>query len=237
MAKNKEKIKNKKIDEGSLEENKNPSGMTKQFYWFIGIMLFFVILFLAMTTVLQNLKTFDYRGMSFTKVKYGDTYFYQYDYYFKNERGGVTKYYLNLQVDPRQNNVSVDGNIDFRKGEFIYLSINETGLKECKYGEAAVGALAGFLAGNDIKAIAAVPNDAEAEQRGVKYASCEASPLPGRIVILLEQGNETKITKENNCHRIQISNCELFPAVEKFMVQALIDSQDSGSSNQTNSLV
>lgn len=233
----KEDTQKEKSQAENKEKNSQPSfKIEKEFYWLIGIILALVVVFLITLSILQGLKTFDYQGLSFTKVKYGDTYFYQYDYYVRDTSGNINRYYLNLQQDPRENNVPIEGEISFDIREFVYFSINETGLKQCSYGEAAVGALAGFLTGNHIQVRASVPDEAEAIARGVKYANCTHSPIPDRPVIFLEASNETRITKENKCYRIQVNNCEVFPAVEKFMVQTLIDARESALTrqNQTN---
>ena len=196
----------------------------KEIYWIFGVMALIVVVFIAFSFIFQSLRTFEYQGLTFTKDASGPVTFYQYYYSLLTRDGKIRQFTLNLREDPRKNNVPVEGEIFFKRGKFVYVTLNETGLAECPFAQPAVGSLATFIVGNDYDMQAGTPDIKEAEEKGRKYVTCENRPE--HIVILIQKGNETKITKQDNCHIMNINNCEINPAIEKFMVQAILDGKN-----------
>ena len=206
------------------KKKKKPSRIDKEIYWIFGVMALIVVVFIIFFFIFHSLRTFEYKGLTFTKDTAGPVTFYQYYYSLMTREGKIRQFTLNLRVDPRKNNVPIEGEIFFKRNTFVYVTINETGLAQCPNAQPAVGTLATFIVGNDFDMEGGTPDQKEAEEKGRKYVTCENRPE--RIVILIQQGNETRITKENNCHIMNINNCELNLAIEKFMVQAIIDGKN-----------
>ena len=221
----------KKKSKGKTKKKKKTSGSDKELYWILGAMVGLIVVFLISFSIFQSMKTFEYQGLDFTKEKFGEIPLYRY-YYFTNSLsttgaviGEPKLVNLYLRNDPRKINIPIEGEIEFpRKGKFVYITINGTGLDQCKYSSIALASLSSFLTQNDFTVKGAVPNEAEAEENNIKYATCETRP--DNAVILIQTGQETKIVKEaENCYVISSTNCEILPAVERFMIQVIIDAK------------
>ncbi|MBI5803672.1 hypothetical protein HY450_00345 [Candidatus Pacearchaeota archaeon] len=191
----------------------------------IGLILIFLLAF----SVFQSLNTFEYEGLSFTKEQLGEIPLYRYYYYINDPITGQAtgephQINLYLRVDPRENIVPIEGEILFQRGKTSYISINSTGLEQCKYSQVAISSLTSFLTANGVQVKGAVPDEEKAQTGNFTYAIC-GNPV-GDVVLLIESGDETKITKEDTCYRIEVANCDIISAIEKFQVQSLIDGME-----------
>jgi hypothetical protein len=222
-----QEVKNEKSNEKSKEKKSKISKVDKEVYWIVGFMIGLLILFFAVSAIFKQLKNFDYEGLTFTKEKYGEIPFYQYYYTFTDANGVPKSHIMNLRLDPRVNNISLEGEIVFKRNSQVFVSIDDTNLLQCEQSRPAVANLASFFQGNGIKIISAVPNKERAEEHNVSYANCENRP--NNIVVQIQKGEETKITKNRSCHLIEVANCEITPALEKFMVEALAQARSRGS--------
>jgi len=43
--------------------------------------------------------------------------------------------------------------------------------------------------------------------------------------LLLRTGEETRINRNGLCYYIDVADCEILPAIEKFIVQSIIDAK------------
>lgn len=166
--------------------------------------------------------SFVYEGLNFTKVREGSVDFFYHSY---NSRYQGKKYFyeMYLRIDPRENDVPVEGKISFNRGNNLYIGINNSELIECPDSLIGVAGVGQFLGGNLFNATAGMLTWEEAHERGYEWINCERYPVSTTIEIFA--GNETKITSENGCIRIQINECEVLEATEKFQVQALLDTR------------
>lgn len=209
------------------EEKRKLEEEGKQAAWIIGIMIGLVVLVLVVYFMIKGMATFNYKGLTFTREKFGELMVYHYFYYFNDSSGQIYKYNLYLRNDPRDNNVPVDGTpLEFNKGKRVYISLNKSGIKDCNDSVIAVTELAGFLANNKIDVRGATVNKSEFEANLTKYyATCENNP--NDKVIVIESGNETKIVAKGDCYRIRVADCNILNATEKFEVQAILDAKSS----------
>ena len=207
-------------------EEKSKSAVGKEIYWVIGSMAVLVLIFVVVSLVLQSFNKFEYEGLTFTKERFGEIPVYHYYYYLENHITGsvIAKYNLYLRIDPRKNDVPVDGEIEFIHGEYTFVSIDGEGLTECEENSVAIASLSGFLNDNDLRPKGAVPDKELARELKVKYATCEEHSEG--VVIMVQEGNETKITRNGeSCYVMEIANCEMIKAVEKFELQTLLDAR------------
>jgi hypothetical protein len=163
--------------------------------------------------------------MTFVKEKVGNMTFYHYYFFPSNEAGVVNEYHLYLRTDPSKNDIPVSGGeIEFFTDIPVYLSSNLTALSECQLSAVSLGVLGSFLTYDFIKVKPAVLDESLSQQVNQSYITC--ADYPRRMVIEINKGNETSITKVNtNCYKLSFSDCEILPAVEKFQVQMIIDAK------------
>jgi hypothetical protein len=196
----------------------------KELYWVAGFMVGLILLFLVAHFIFKGFNNFEHEGLTFTKERFGEITVFHY-YYHYEYNGQLFKYNLFLRIDPRKNDVPVEsGKILYPKGKIVYLSINGTGLEECPESSIAVASLSGFLTDNQINVKGALQDEEAAEENNVRYVTCESHP--NNTVILLQSGNETKIESDGSCHTINVANCEMLKAAEKFIVQSILDAKD-----------
>ena len=191
-------------------------------------MLLLVAIFFASYYIFKSLNTFKYEGLTFTKERFGEIPLFHHYYNF-NSKGELFQYNLYLRNDPRKNTVpitgkAIDERIEFGQDNFVYLSVAPENLTQCEYSRVGISNLASFLTDNQLNVKGAAPNESLAEENNVRYATC--STHPNDIVIIIQAGNETKlIQEEDDCYIIQIANCEVLQAIEKFQIKALLDSR------------
>ena len=198
----------------------------KQTIWALVTMGALLLIFLFFFSVFSESRKFDYQGLTFTKEKYGEIPVYRYYYYFTDNSGQMIKYNVYLRNDPRENNIPVTGKIVFNVSKSVYFSINDTGLKECENAVIGVADLTKFLVDNQFQFKAGTPDSTEAKEMNRTKITCEI--YPSISVIELRNGNTTQIVKTNNCYKIDVANCEVLEALEKFKVQSLIDAKEYG---------
>jgi hypothetical protein len=181
------------------------------------------IIFLALYYFFQGMGKVEYKGLTFIKQKFGSILVYTYTYLVKSPDGKILQNTLYLRLDPSKNKVPVEGEIIYKEGVMTYISINATGLTKCNDSMISVANLVNFLSNNNIKVKGGTPDKQEAQNNNQTYVNCNNYPL--NTVILLAAGDETKITKQDNCYIVSANNCEILSAVEKFIVQSILDAR------------
>ena len=240
MKKPVKKLKENEVEERKIEEKEekqepyeNPV-INKELRWVLMTLAGLVILFLLANSFFQSLNKIEYQGLTFAKEKFGEIPLFHYSYYFNAPRsltggaintGQLIQYNLYLRLDPRENNVPVEGGQIILSTDIpTYLTIDTVGLESCEKSTIAVAGLSAFLAENFIQIKGATTDESFVEE-GIPLVTCDTNP--NDTVILLTTGSETKILKKSNlCYNIIVSNCETLQATEKFIVQSIIDSRE-----------
>lgn len=207
-------------------ENKTLNRLTsKQTYWILGIMTVLLATILITYWARESYYSFDYQGLHFTREMYGKITVFHYFYYLKDSSNKTYQYNLYLRNDPRENNVSIMGNIRYYKDKYTYISVNTTGLINCSDGPMAVGSLSAFLTNNFITVRAATTEANSSTMKNVPVVTCDT--YPDNTVIILQTANSTQVEKKgNSCHIIKIAQCsDALPAVEKFEIQSILDAK------------
>ncbi len=204
----------------NIYSKKNQS---KQFFGIVITLAALLLLFIGSYLFFQSKKSFVYEGLSFNKEKFGQIPVFHYSYFFKDLEGNQYEYNLYLRNDPRKNAVPMTGEVLYTIGVPVYISINSTGLNKCPQSSIAIADLTSFLSDNLLVVKSGVPDDFIAKELNRTYATCDTHP--DNVVILIKEGTNTIITKKNNCYVIEVANCEILPAIEKFKTQSVINAK------------
>ena len=196
----------------------------------LGVLIFLavlVVVFVISSAYFKSLNYFEYNGLTFAKERLENIPIFHHNYYLKAPSGKLILYNLYLRNDPRYSNVTIEGLPSklLAPGSVAYLSVNSEGLQECKYGSLAVATISSFMSDNQMKVIAGNLDFWQAGARRDKWVTCENQP--GNIVVELLKGNETKISINRNCYQIEVNDCQILEAVEKLMVQSVVDARKS----------
>jgi hypothetical protein len=88
----------------------------------------------------------------------------------------------------------------------------------------AVATLSQFLTNNLLKIKGGVSDYNESKAKNISYVTCGAYPY--NPVIMIQEGNSTTITNNGDCHIISVANCDVQKAVEKFIIQSILDAKE-----------
>lgn len=209
MAKNITKAKERRIE--------------KELLGVLGFLAVLVIVFVVASAFFKSLNYFEYEGLTFSKQKVGEIEVFHHQYYVQTP-AGLALYNFYIRNDPRENDVPVIGESNLMNpGSVVYLSINSEGLQECKYGPLAVGSLSSFITDNQMRVIAGNLNFWDAGLNKDLWATC--ANKPGNKVIEILKGNETKLSIQENCYRIEVADCEILEATEKLELESILNAK------------
>lgn len=199
--------------------------------WVIGFLVAIVVIFLIASAYFRGLHTFKYQGLTFTEEKFGQLPVYHYSYFFKNNKNNLVKYNLYLQKDPRENNVTVSGDpILFNKAQ-VFVTVDPRGLETCPKSFAAVFDISRFLTENDLYVRNTVMDYGNAVLLNQTYVTCATRPQSDVIEVFKSNQSTTEIVSNGNCHKVIIGDeCNIFDAIEKLKLQAVIDARDYNDS-------
>ncbi|MCU0642352.1 MAG: hypothetical protein MUF61_02130 [archaeon] len=187
-----------------------------------------VVVFLVFYFAFRNAGKVNYEGMTFVMERYGEIEVYHYAYLFNSSSGQMYEYNLYLRYNPEENKVPIEGGeIEFSATRTNYISINATDLR-CEQTVIAGATLSQFMTNNMLKVKGATPNRDEAKANNLTYMTCNSTPLNNPVVMIVP-GNETKVVNDKQCYTITVANCEILQAVEKFIVQSIIDAKERNS--------
>lgn len=192
---------------------------------FLGWIGILVAVFIVSYFLFQGFGEIEYEGLTFQKERFGSIEVYTYNYMVETETGEIAGRTLYLRNDPRYNDIPVVGEIIYPRGRKVYLSLNSTGLETCDNSSIAIATLVGFIMNNGLEIRAGVPNKTEAKAKNQSYVSCDN--YEGSPVIAVSASDETSIRKGDFfCYKVNIADCNIQEAFEKFIVQSLIDARD-----------
>ena len=205
--------------EGELPSKSVRASETRQLIWFLVIVAIVFASVLVPYFYLQSLKSFEHAGVDWVKEEYA-----QFDVYhseFPALNGEDYKYNVFLRNDPRENNVSVDGNFkDFKVGGFVSISPE---IDLCRGDVSRVMLdLGSFLElGLGVQKVwAATPSFEIHNETGREYATCNTKY---RTIVMIEKGEPAVIQSSENpfCYTIRVKDCDDIAPVEKFITEVI----------------
>ena len=188
----------------------------------LGLVLLAVI-FIALLYLFHGFGKINYEGLSFTKERFGEVIVYHYSYLMPVNATKIKAIDVYLRGNPRENTVPVEGKIVYPAGKVVYIGINSSGLNECEDSMIALSELTQFILANNIEIKVGNADKAEANRTNSSYIPC--SHYPKNMVIILKSGGETRISRDDLCYTIEVANCEILPALEKFILQSIVDAK------------
>lgn len=198
----------KKVEEKMSEElEKQEAKQLKTFFAVLGgILLFFFVAYL----VILSLNNFTYKGADFKMVKEGDLIFYNTNFPVYNVATGkkVGDYNFYFRNDPRELDKSVlmEGDIIFRKNIVFDLTT------ENLFCDGDWNLAMGNIAKLNLFGINVL----------IKNQSQIYLPANEFMFITINQGNQTEIKQtDENSYEMNVNNCEILPAAERFMIEAI----------------
>jgi hypothetical protein len=161
------------------------------------------------------LNSFEYGGVQFKKINVGEiTIFQSEDYLFP-------AYKLNFRIDPRKNNLPVEGDVLINENVIVTSSQE---LRNCKGIAKAYGDIIFFLVFADGNVTVATTNKTEAALTNELYADCSSSSKR-KTVITLGLGNETSAVQDkdySHCYKLTIKDCDSLDSLSERFIMAAV---------------
>lgn len=205
---------------------KNAYERNASFFWGIVVL---AVIFFAFFYIFRFWGTVTYHGLVFSKERYSDfnnLVVYHYSHYFSYDGKQVYKSNTYLRGDPRENMIPVEGDVLFPKQGHAYVSADNKAFAECEDAQLAFGQVGAFLGAHLIQMRTGTPNPvANTSETNITQVTCETKPKD--TVILFRSGDVTSIKQTGMCTEITVANCEVLPAAEKYIIEALIDARDA----------
>ena len=199
--------------EGAKKKSEEGKQLKKVFL----VMGFLAFIFLGVFLFISSMRQFTYEGLNFEVVKEGELIFYKTSLPIKMTNqitGQVVKndYNIYLRNDPRKlEDVLFEGKINIKPK----VVINFTKNFNCD--------------GDGIIGVANLLNIFSLLQVGVeKNESLGCNKNSQYTFVRLQSGNETYIEQfHTNCYDLNINNCEVLDATEKYILELLIKANDA----------
>lgn len=226
-----EKINKAEAKEEKKEESEKPSkeqikNEGKMLGWVIGILGAIVLISIGVMFLMRSSQSFTLNGVPYTIIKQGQLTFYGTKIPQISANGQRIDYPIYIQNDPRtlEKTVPFNGSAYIRPG--VAITINDSLV--CS-GNGAVSIVnLNNLYRNGL--LITLINDSNGS------VPCDSQ---GRYVLVnIQPSNKTDIEQTGlTCYRINVANCQVLPAVERFMTGVLESYQEYANMmrNQTNS--
>jgi len=179
--------------------------------FFIGVGIIIIAGFLIFLFINQA-KSFEYKGVEFSVVKFCDTKPCLITYNTKLPfiyQGKEIKYNFYLRNDPRKlaKSVPFDGEIVFKEDMFINITFN----RYCEGHEQL--AIVNLVNLYGISGINVIPDE-----------NAECDPEGKSMFVLIQESNKTSIEQVGPaCYNINIRECEILEGTERFMIDTFAE--------------
>lgn len=181
------------------------------------------VIFVALFYLFHGLGRIEYNGLTFNRERFGEVMFYHYSYLMPVNATKIKAIDVYIRGDPRENKVPVEGEIVYPADKVVYIGINNSGLVDCEDSMIAISELTQFILANGIEIKVGNADKADANRTNTSYIPC--SHYPSNMVLILQSSSETKISRDGHCYTIDVANCEMLPALEKFILQSIVDAK------------
>ena len=228
MAKKKQKLTTEEAEEmragGELPKKSVLKTENKQLIWFIVVVAVIFASFLIPYFWVESSKTFEYVGVDWVIEEYPEPTGTIYHGRFSPSVTPDLMFNMFLRIDPRENNVQVDGIFDdFKNGGVVSMSpevdmcrgeLSRVMLDLGSFLKTGVGV--GALETGSTDQFVAVESDR-------RYALCNT--VADRTLVIIDIGEPRVVKDENNpyCYTIYAKDCNDLSSVEKFMIKSVED--------------
>ena len=204
------------LDKGEIrmDEKEITKKQDKQTKWIVIVMALALVSVFLIPYFLGKSGEFNYGGLEFKKILFDKLPLYHSRIPLTSITGNVvSNYNLYLRNDPRDlEYIPIKGEIRLLKN--VVFTFNPEMV--CKNEIIASTSVVGFIQGaTSANLIPGTPNKSEASDK-LAYADCDSDK---HTTIIFDLGNQTEIIQEKpNCYRINVANCEVVEAAERFII-------------------
>ena len=217
--------KSSKEEPSEADIKKLKESQKKQLIWVFVVIGVIFLGFLFAYFYAQGLKTFDYAGIRFNKVKEFNIDFYHGRFPIVSGGKLLANYNFYLRNDPRENKISFDvQEANLRKSAILSLSPEAMACPNADIAHIELskflGAVGSEILGKDFVISGGSTDNATAKEMNITYATCKQASMNQTVVITQKSESPSIVSEGNNsnCYIINVGNCENIKASERFIV-------------------
>jgi hypothetical protein len=218
MAKNRKKVKSKKI----VKENPN-SAVEKQFFWLVGIIIVLIVGFVFVPVLYHQIfEKFEYGGVKFEKIREGQLTFYHGQFPIIYKETFYAVYNIYLRHYPRENKIPLNTNLSLSKKISISLNEGVTICEDVVLGQMELGKFFGAFPFVNKNITTGFYNASTAKENGLTSITCKNATKDHTVLVI--QKSETpsiELGDKENCFVLNIGNCEYLETVERYIIGAM----------------
>jgi len=212
----------KKIKKEVVKKEDPNKQVEKQFFWTVGIILAIVLAFVLVPVLYHQIfEKFEYAGVKFEKIKYGDLTFYHGKFPIIYQGNFSAVYNLFLRTDPRKNDIPLNTTLSLSKNVRVALNDNVHLCEDMILGQSELG-----------KFIPAFPfvknlttglvNKTFAQEIGVEHIDCSKATKDNTVLIIqLSETPSIQLGEKENCYILNVGDCKYLETVERYIVGAM----------------
>ncbi len=245
MERGKKKIK-EKIEGKNLggEKEAGESNVSNRYFKQTKVVVVILIVLIASVFlahwIIQESKKFDYNGINFYEEKEGSVIFYKSLLGFVSYSGENVPFILKLRTDPRElDKIPMDEEVESLKKDVI-LSVSPE-ISNCLNTIRTIMDFSMTLKAFGVKASAGTTDKNYSKEHNASLVNCEDSGES--MVIVMKEGNETKITRykkerpirivswkesviinDKDCYILEIKDCQVQESFERFILSYISNS-------------
>lgn len=174
------------------------------FLWLVAVIAVFILFYYLSNSI----KYFEYEGVKFQQVKEGQLTLYKTIFPMYRNGTKVADYTFYFRTNPKElGNVSFNGNLSIRQ----MVVFNPSDELNCN--------------GDGVIAVANIVNNLytylDTKVIRDENAKCDNTGKKMYSLVEIKAGNTTEIRQiGDSCYEIIVSNCQILPATEKYMLEA-----------------
>lgn len=218
-------MKEKKVKKKLVDESSKKDAHGRQTKIAVVIMIILLVSVFLFNWIIQESRKFEYGGIDFYKEKEGEIMYYktmplQYlptGLALESERIPIQ---IKLRNDPRElAEIPIEGAIKLKRE--VILSVSPM-LANCSNTYITLIDFSMTLKAFSIKASSGTPDRKFAKENNATFADCRHAR--DKTVIVMKEGNETRITQDKDCYTMEIKDCEIQESFERFILEFIAGS-------------
>jgi hypothetical protein len=212
-----------KTEEIKSEPAVQKSNYSKQTGIIIAILVLFLAALFLVPYFMGRQAYFNYAGSDFEHMKFGELWLYHTKIPIMSITGQVVNQFnLYLRNDPRElEYIPIKGQIQLKRDVVVTADSSIV----CPNEVIAGSTLSSFLIAAGLNVSIGTTNKTEAKELELNYVDCNS---PDATVISFLPGNQTEIIRDRSCYNLYVSNCEIVPVAERFVIGTMAEKNGLG---------
>lgn len=214
MAKKKLKKENKVVEKKTKTKEK------QAFWFFFSVILILSLIILTPYLYSETFNKFEYGGVQFDKVKYGELNFYHgvFPVIYKGEL--KYRYNVYFRTDPRKNEIPVNTNFTLSKNVSIGLSKDVERCSDFILSQSEIGKFIGVFPWIQNLDSGIIEKE-KAQELGLEQINCSKANKDNTVFLYKLSDTPSVDLESENCFVLNIGDCKSLETTERFIIATM----------------